>query len=84
MPSRERRLRAERRRALKLLAGAPDGLTEALMMAHGFPVELMVDLIHAGFAIATAERVAAGPRTVEVVRVRITEAGRQALKGAKP
>src|SRR5262245_50420838 len=28
----------ERRRALELLAASPDGCTEAIMLAHGFPV----------------------------------------------
>ena len=33
-----------RRRALELLAASPDGYTEALMLAHGFPVPLLVTL----------------------------------------
>jgi hypothetical protein len=32
-----------------------------------------------GLATATAERVVAGNRTIEIARVRITEAGRRAL-----
>jgi hypothetical protein len=32
-----------------------------------------------GLATATSERVAAGSKTMEVARVRITEAGRRAL-----
>jgi hypothetical protein len=39
----------------------------------------MVELVNAGLATATAERVVAGSRTIEVARVRITEAGRRAL-----
>jgi hypothetical protein len=39
----------------------------------------MVELVRAGLASATAERVIAGRRTVEVARVRITAAGRRAL-----
>jgi hypothetical protein len=56
-------------------------MTEALMLAHGFRVELLVDLCIAGLAIATPERMVAGARRVEVVRMKITEAGRQALTG---
>jgi hypothetical protein len=82
-PSRKRRQRADRRRALALLATYPDGMTEALLLAHGFSTELLVELIGAGFATAHAERMAVGPRRLEVVRVRITEAGRQALAGMK-
>jgi hypothetical protein len=39
----------------------------------------MVELVRAGLATATAKRAVAGRRTIEVVRVRITEAGRRAL-----
>jgi hypothetical protein len=34
----------KRRRALELLAGSPDGVPEVLMLAHGFTIELMVEL----------------------------------------
>jgi hypothetical protein len=70
---------ADRRRALALLAASPDGCTEAIMLAHGFTVELMVGLIRARLATAKAERVIAGKRAIEVTRVQITKAGRQAL-----
>jgi hypothetical protein len=39
----------------------------------------MVELVRAGLATATAERVVAGSRKIEVARVRITAAGRRAL-----
>jgi hypothetical protein len=71
----------DRRRALELLASCRDGCTEAMMLAHGFTVPQMVDLVRAGLATATAERVVAGSRTIEVARVRITAAGRRALQG---
>ena len=51
------------------------------MLAHGFRVELLVDLCFAGLAIAKPEHMLAGGRTMEVVRMTITEAGRQALTG---
>ena len=82
MPSRARRERSERRRALRLLAGEPEGVIEAMMLAHGFRVELLVDLCIADLVIATVERIVAGERTVEVVRLTITDAGRQALAEA--
>jgi hypothetical protein len=59
----------------------PDGCTEAIMLAHGFTIGMMVDLVRAGLATATAERVVAGRRTIEVVRVRITDVGRRVLIG---
>jgi hypothetical protein len=69
------------RRALRLLAGSPLGVTEAIMLAHGFTIDLLVDLVHEGLATATPETVHAGKRAIEVVRVRITDAGRLALAG---
>ena len=48
-------------------------------LAHGISVELMVELVRAGLATAKAERVVAGGKSIEVARVRITEAGRRAL-----
>jgi hypothetical protein len=73
------RSKPDRLRALELLAACRDGCTEAHMLAHGFTVAQMVELVRAGLASATAERVIAGRRTVEVARVRITAAGRRAL-----
>jgi hypothetical protein len=39
---------AEWHRALRLLAGSPLGVTEAIMLAHGFTIEMLVDLVHEG------------------------------------
>jgi len=69
-----------RRPALELLASSPDSCTEALMLANGFPVETLVELIRGGLASAEAERMIAGGKQIEVARLRITEAGRQALR----
>ena len=41
--ARRRGPKPDRRRALELLAESHDGYTEALMLAHGFPVPLLVD-----------------------------------------
>ena len=71
--------RPDRRRALELLAASPGGCTEAIMLAHGFTVYQLAELVRAGLATATAERVMAGARSIEVARLRITEAGRRAL-----
>jgi hypothetical protein len=49
------------------------------MFANGFTAEQLLDLVHAGLATAHAERMVPGERTIEVARVRITEAGRRAL-----
>jgi hypothetical protein len=55
-----RRPKPDRRRALELLASCRDGCTEAMMLAHGFSIPQMVELVEAGLATATAERVVAG------------------------
>jgi len=73
----------DRRRALELLAGCPDGCTDALMFANGFTAEQLLDLVHAGLATAHAERMVADERTIELGRVTITEAGRRALAGTR-
>ena len=43
---------AERRRALELLAASSDGCTEAIILAHGFTTDFLVDLVRAGLATA--------------------------------
>ena len=47
---RRRGPKPERRRALELLAASPDGCSEAIMLAHGFTVDFLVDLIRSGMA----------------------------------
>jgi hypothetical protein len=58
-PRRHRGSKPDRRRALELLASCSDGCTEAIMLAHGFTIDMM---INAGFATAQADRVVAGGR----------------------
>jgi hypothetical protein len=74
----------DRRRALELLAQCPqEGCSEALMRAHGFTDEQLVELVRLGLATATADRVAAGGRKFEVATLRIADAGRRALSRMK-
>jgi hypothetical protein len=47
--------------------------------AHGFTTDFLVDLIRAGLATAQTERAVAGGRSMQVSRMRITDAGRRAL-----
>jgi hypothetical protein len=75
---------ATRRRALELLASCRDGCTEAIMLAHGFSIAQMVELVRAGLATAHRPSARAGSLVpMEVTRVRITDTGRQALKRPK-
>jgi hypothetical protein len=71
------------RRELELLVSCRDRCIEALMFAHSFSIDMMVELVNVGMATATAERMVAGNRTIAVARVRITEAKRQALVQSK-
>ena len=66
-----------RQRALSLLANSADGRTEARLLSHGFTREVISGLIRDGLATASTGRVGRAP--VEVVRIKITEAGRAAL-----
>ena len=71
--------RRKHRRALELLETSLDGCTEAIMLAHGFKIELLVELVQAGLATASTEQMLASGRPMEVTRLRITGAGRRAL-----
>jgi len=76
----EQRLSAEQREALELLASRPDGVTERLLvLAHAFDTDMIAGLVHTGLVTADRETVKTLVKTVEVVRVRITAAGRRAL-----
>ena len=74
------RLNIERRQVLQLLASSPHGLTVKLLLTHGFTRRMLTGLVHNGLATAQPESMkGADGETIEVVRVRITEAGRNAL-----
>jgi hypothetical protein len=67
-------------RALALLAGAePRGCTEDAMRTHGFTRVTLGALVKAGLATATAHRMTAGDRTIDVTWMRITDEGWRAL-----
>jgi hypothetical protein len=74
----------KRQEVLAMLADSPDGCTDAALLASGFTVRLIIELIYAGLAMAELERIPVGHREVEVARVTITEAGRRELERTKP
>jgi hypothetical protein len=83
-PVRRRLPKTDRRRALHLLADCdPEGCTEHVLRAHGFTTDQLVDLVRYGLASATPTRMRAGRDVIEVVTLRISEKGRQALAAAK-
>jgi hypothetical protein len=77
--SRQQRL-GEQRGALEILLDAGlRGCTAATLLAHGFRFNMLADLVRDGLASAVPERVRAGGKEIVVARVRITDAGRNAL-----
>jgi hypothetical protein len=64
-----------------LLAAAPNGATEAIMLAHGFTNVMLDALVRDGLATADRRAMKAGRRGIEATWLTITEQGRQALAG---
>ena len=79
MIGRNARLTLKARRALELLAVDQRGLTETLLRTYGFTRGMLAGLVRTGFATAQRQTVKAGGAPIEVVRIRITEVGREAL-----
>jgi hypothetical protein len=79
LKTKEKPTSPDQRRALRLLAwSGHDGMAEALLVARGVTVETMGALVKAGLATAHVERLAWPAITVTWVRV--TEAGREAIR----
>jgi hypothetical protein len=71
----------EQRQALTMLLEAgPNGYTDATLLAHGFKIELLIGLARDGFTATAFERVTEGRLTVDVARIKITDAGRRAIQ----
>jgi hypothetical protein len=68
---------------LVLLARFPHGINEDLLvLAHGFDRTMIAGLIEEGLVTAHREIVTGPARTTtEVVRIRISDAGRRILEG---
>ena len=71
------------RRALVLLAGCGSGgCTEHVMRMHGFTTDQLAELVRFGFVVTTTERVVSEWRqSLEVKKLKITQAGDRALSG---
>jgi hypothetical protein len=72
------------RRALELLAIDQRGLTETLLSTYGFTRGMLAGLVRSALATAQRQTVKAGGKTIEVVRIRITDDGRRAIEGVRP
>ena len=79
--TRKPHLSTKARDALALLAVDPRGLAEALLLTYGFTRRMIAQLVLAGLATAQRQAVKVGGERTEIVRIRITEAGRRALRG---
>ena len=70
----------EQRWAFELIAETPRGCTEdTILVVHGLQSNVLGRLIRDGLATSKPEIVDASGRMIKVVRVSITDAGRQAL-----
>ena len=69
----------DQREALRMPAGSPNGSTESIMLAHGFAIGMLRDLVRDGLATAERRTVRSGQRLIEVKWMRITDPGRRAL-----
>jgi hypothetical protein len=74
------KLTADQRSALALIAEAPRGVPESVLVdVHGFTVDALAGLVRGGLARVAPEKVRGGGKTIEVVRVMVTDAGRRGL-----
>ena len=68
------------RRALEVLAAHQRGITEALMLAHGFTERMLTGLVQTGLAMRYRTPLRMGDRTIDATHMMITTAGRRALE----
>jgi DNA-binding PadR family transcriptional regulator len=72
------KLTDEQLRALLFLARHSNGCTEAALMAHGFPSQMLEELVSAGFAKVSTEEMKIARKRRKVLCFQITDAGRKA------
>jgi hypothetical protein len=72
------KLSDEQLRALLFLARHPNGCTEAALMAHGFPSQMLEELVATGLARVFSEEVKIARRWRKVLCLQITDARRNA------
>lgn len=58
-----------------------DGITAPLLMAHSCDADTLAILLRFGWVTETVWRDKAGDRTIELTRLKITEAGRRRSEG---
>jgi hypothetical protein len=83
LPPQGRQLCAEQLSALEVLADAGLwGCTAPTLLAYGFRITMLVNLVRNGLATARRETLRVGDRKIKAARIRITDAGQRALEGA--
>ncbi len=79
-PPRRPSLNAEQRRALEMLNRSPrSGCTNTHLLTHGFALTTLIGLVRDQFVEVETKIVTAPGRTTQIVRFRITAAGRRAI-----
>jgi hypothetical protein len=71
-----RRLGKDEREVLLLLADSANGCTQSILMARGFAIGMLCDLVHKGLAMPEQRNMRAGRRTIDVMWLTITAKGR--------
>jgi hypothetical protein len=79
MPNGKFPLTSARRRGLTVLAGSPNGCTDTVLTAHGIALGFVLRLVRDGLASVHSETVMGPNRTLDIIRIKITDAGRQAI-----
>src|SRR5258708_27278194 len=79
-PIRPIALSAKQRHALAVIAATdPDGATQTLLTAHGFSIRTIAALVKRGLVTIAREKVRTDGKWIDAAKVRITDAGRDAL-----
>ena len=68
-----------RHRALEIVAAHPNGCTEAMLVAHDIPADVLIELVRSGLVMARVERVNEADGFLEVTSLWITAAGELVL-----
>jgi len=75
-------IRPSHRRVLIVLARTQHGCDVNALLTRGFKIETMGDLVRAGHATVRVETVEERGLPIEIARIRITDAGRKAIRAA--
>jgi len=75
-----RRPGKDEREVLLLLADSANGCRQSILMAHGFAIGMLRDLVRKSLATADQRSTRAGRRPIEVTWLTITAEGRRAAE----